>query len=219
MKTTMHLHSLFTTATLIGGLALNAQGIGLLKYSGGGDWYANPTALSNLIAFSNRNIGTAVEPQAVTVEPGSKELFDLPFVHLTGHGNVVFSEQELENMRRWLDGGGFLHVDDNYGMDPYIRPLLEKLFPDSRLEKIPSDHPVFKTPFEFPEGLPKVHEHDNKAPEAWGITRNGRLVVFYSYECDLGDGWEDPSVHGDSEELRTKALKMGTNLIWWAFMN
>ena len=189
-----------------------------MKYSGGGDWYANPTALPNLIEFCNRNIGTSLEPQAVSVEPGSRELFDQPFIHLTGHGNIVFSEDEQENLRRWLDGGGFLHVDDNYGLDPYVRPLLETLFPDSPLEKIPSDHPIFKTPFDFPGGLPKVHEHDNKAPEAWGIFRNGRLVVFYSFECDLGDGWEDPSVHGDPEELRTKALRMGANLVWWAFM-
>jgi len=213
--------TLFRLVWVVGFLCtglVEAQSIGLLKYRGGGDWYANPTALGNLIEYCNQTLGTSLEAEPITVEPGSNELYSQPFVHMTGHGNVVFSEGELDHLRKWLDGGGFLHVDDNYGMDPFVRPFLELLFEDSPLEKIPPDHPIFSKPFAFPEGLPKVHEHNNKAPEAWGIFRNGRLVLLYSFESDLGDGWEDPGVHNDPEELRQQALKMGANLVWWAFV-
>lgn len=203
---------------LLGSGLLEAQSIGLLKYRGGGDWYANPTALSNLIDYCNQNLGTQLDAEPVTVEPSSNELFAQPFVHMTGHGNVVFSDMELDQLQRWLDGGGFLHIDDNYGMDPFIRPYLERLFDDSPLERIPPDHPIFTKPFSFPDGLPKVHEHNNRAPEAWGIFRNGRLVLMYSFESDLGDGWEDAGVHNDPEELREQALRMGANLVWWAFV-
>ncbi len=193
--------------------------IALLKYNGGGDWYANPTSLPNLAKYCNQNQGMNIETDIPTVEVGSPELFNYPFVHMTGHGNVVFNEQELENLRTYLTGGGFLHADDNYGMDPYIRPQLEKLFPGSKLVELPFSHPVFHQKFEFPGGLPKIHEHDGKAPQAFGLFHEGRMVALYTYECDLGDGWEDQDVHKDPFEVREKALKMGANILRYVFSN
>ena len=191
--------------------------IALLKYNGGGDWYANPTSLPNLIKFCNQQLNTAIDPEPETVEVGSIELFNYPFVHMTGHGNVVFNDKEADNLRNYLIGGGFLHVDDNYGMDKFIRPQLEKLLPGSKLTELPFSHPIFHQKFKFPNGLPKVHEHENNPPQAFGLFHEGRLVVLYSYECDLGDGWEDADVHKDSEEARTKALRMGANILSYVF--
>lgn len=191
--------------------------IALLKYNGGGDWYANPTSLPNLIKFCNQNLGMNIQADPPTVEVGSQELFNYPFVHMTGHGNVVFNEQEMENLRAYLAGGGFLHADDNYGMDKFIRPQLEKLFPGSKLVELPFNHPVFHQKYEFNNGLPKIHEHDGTSPQAFGLFYEGRLVVLYTYECDLGDGWEDRDVHKDTEEARQKALKMGANIIRYVF--
>jgi hypothetical protein len=191
--------------------------IALLKYNGGGDWYANPTSLPNLIKFCNQNLKTNIDVESATVEVGSLELFNYPFVHMTGHGNVVFNEQELTNMRNYLMGGGFLHADDNYGMDKYLRPQLEKIFPGQKLVELPFSHEVFHQKYDFPKGLPKIHEHEDNPPQAFGLFHEGRLVVLYSYECDLGDGWEDPEVHKDTPEAREKALKMGANLIKYAF--
>lgn len=185
----------------------------VVKYNGGGDWYANPTSLTNLISFCNKELNMHINPKYATVDVGSEELFNYPFVHLTGHGNVVLSDDELENLRLYLESGGFLHVDDNYGMDKFIRPLLEQLLPDSELEELGSDHPIFSAAYKMPDGLPKVHEHDAARPQAFGLYYNGRLVVFYSFESDLGDGWEDPDVHNDSEVIRKKALKMGANIV------
>jgi hypothetical protein len=193
--------------------------IALLKYNGGGDWYANPTSLPNLAKYCNVNQGMNIETDIPTVEVGSPELFNYPFVHMTGHGNVVFSEQELDNLRAYLGGGGFLHADDNYGMDPYIRPQLEKIFPGSKLVELPFSHPIFHQKFDFPNGLPKIHEHDGKAPQAFGLFHEGRLVALYTYECDLGDGWEDQDVHKDPNETREKALKMGANILRYVFSN
>ncbi len=193
--------------------------IALLKYNGGGDWYANPTSLPNLIKFCNENLGTSINKEPGTVEPGSADIYNYPFIHMTGHGNVVFSDYEASNLRNYLISGGFLHIDDNYGIDPYIRRELKKVFPDSELIELPYSHPVYHQKYEFATGLPKIHEHDNKSPQGFGIIYQGRLVVFYSYECDLGDGWEDESVHNDSYEIRLKALKMGANLINYAFEN
>lgn len=192
--------------------------IALLKYSGGGDWYANPTSLPNLIEFCNNNMGTAINPDPATVDVGSGDIFNYPFIHMTGHGNVVFSEQEAKNLRNYLIGGGFLHIDDNYGMDKFIRPQLKKVFPELDLVELPYSHPVYHQKFDFAAGLPKIHEHDNKGPQGFGLIWEGRLVVFYSYECDLGDGWEDFDVHHDSEQNRQKALKMGANLVQYALM-
>ena len=193
--------------------------IALLKYNGGGDWYANPTSLPNLAKYCNQNQGMNIETDIPTVEVGSPELFNYPFVHMTGHGNVVFNEQELDNLRIYLTGGGFLHADDNYGMDPYIRPQLEKIFPGSKLVELPFSHPIFHQKFDFPGGLPKIHEHDGKAPQAFGLFHEGRLVALYTYECDLGDGWEDQDVHKDPNEVREKALKLGANILRYVFSN
>lgn len=191
--------------------------IALLKYSGGGDWYANPTSLTNLISFCNKNIGTTLQADYATVDVGSEELFNYPFVHMTGHGNVVFSAQEADNLRKYLIGGGFLHIDDNYGLNVYIRREMKKVFPELDFVELPFDHPVYHQKFPFPNGLPKIHEHDNKPPQGFGLFWENRLVCFFSYECDLGDGWEDQAVHKDSEETRLKALKMGANLISFVF--
>ncbi|MFN8309705.1 MAG: DUF4159 domain-containing protein [Chitinophagales bacterium] len=191
--------------------------IALLKYNGGGDWYANPSSLPNLISFCNKNLNMNLETDPPTVEVGSAELFNYPMVHMTGHGNVVFNDQETENLRTYLAAGGFLHADDNYGMDKFIRPQLEKLFPDSKLVELPFSHPIFHQKFDFPNGLPKIHEHDNKSPQAFGLFHEGRLVALYTYECDLGDGWEDPEVHKDPPATHEKALKMGANILQFVF--
>lgn len=194
--------------------------IALLKYNGGGDWYANlETSLKNLITFCNQNLGTTINTEQAIVEVGSPDLFNYPFVHMTGHGNVVFTQQEADNLRKYLMGGGFLHISDNYGMDKFLRPQMKKVFPELNFVELPFSHPVYQQKFKFPAGLPKVHEHDDKAPQGFGLIYNGRLVCFYDYECDLGDGWEDVEVHRDSQENRTKALKMGANLVQYAFEN
>ncbi len=194
--------------------------IALIKYNGGGDWYANlETSLKNLITFCNQNLGTTINTEQAIVEVGSPDLFNYPFLHMTGHGNVVFTQLEADNLRKYLMGGGFLHISDNYGMDKFIRPQMKKVFPELSFVELPFNHPVYQQKFKFSSGLPKVHEHDDKAPQGFGLIYNGRLVCFYDYECDLGDGWEDIEVHRDSQENRTKALKMGANLIQYAFEN
>lgn len=191
--------------------------IALAKYRGGGDWYANPTSLTNLIKFCNTQLGTNIDPDYATVEVGSTDIFNYPFVHLTGHGNVIFDEQEAMNLRNYLLAGGFLHIDDNYGIDPYIRPQMKKVFPELEFVELPFSYPVFNQRFQFPSGLPKIHEHDGKPPQAFGLIWEGRLVCLYTYESDLGDGWEDAAVHNDSEETRLKALRMGANIIQYVF--
>lgn len=191
--------------------------IALLKYNGGGDWYANPTSLPNLAKFVNRNLGTNIAEDIPTVDVGSPELFNYPFIHMTGHGNVIFSPQEQKNLRTYLLGGGFLHIDDNYGMDKFIRPQLKKLFPELTLVELPVNHPIYHQKFDFPHGVPKIHEHDGLPAQGFGLIWEGRLIIYYTYQCDLGDGWEDPDVHHDSEPTRLKALQMGSNLIQYVF--
>jgi hypothetical protein len=191
--------------------------IGLLKYNGGGDWYANPTSLPNLIAFANKNIHTNILPEPGTVEVGSLELFNYPMIHMTGHGNVVFSENDVEMLRTYLMSGGFLHIDDNYGLDPYIRREMKKVFPDQEFIELPFDHPIYHQHYQFEKGLPKIHEHDGKPAQGFGLFVDNRLVVFYSYECDLGDGWESYAVHKDPEQVRLLALEMGSNIISYVF--
>lgn len=191
--------------------------IATLKYRGGGDWYANPTALPNLVAFSNQNAGTTISRQIATVEVGSPQIFNYPFLYMTGHGNVVFSQQEAENLRNYLFAGGFLHVDDNYGLNPYFRREIRKVFPEYELIELPFSHPIYHQKYKFPNGLPKVHEHDGKPPQGFGILHEGRLVLFFTYETDLGNGWEDQVVHGNPEEVRQKALQMGTNILHYVF--
>ncbi|MBV6428018.1 MAG: hypothetical protein KIPDCIKN_02543 [Haliscomenobacter sp.] len=190
--------------------------LALLKYNAG-DWYANPTALANLSKFCNQNLGTNLDPDYATVDVGSAELFNYPFLHMTGHGNVVFSDSEAENLRLYLMAGGFLHIDDNYGMDPYARLAMKKVFPESEFIELPFEHEVYRQKYVFRNGLPKIHEHDKKSPQGFGLFWEGRLVVFYSFECDLGDGWEDQDVHNDPEEKRRQALQMGANLVQFAF--
>ncbi|MFM2369239.1 MAG: hypothetical protein RL619_1539 [Bacteroidota bacterium] len=196
-----------------------SQEIALLKYSGGGDWYANPTSLPNLIKYCNTTIHTKIKLKPGTVEPGSPDLLSYPFVHMTGHGNVVFSDVDVINLRNYLSAGGFLHIDDNYGMDQYIRKEIKKIFPNNDLVEIPANHAIFQKPYLFANGLPKIHEHDGKRPQAFGIFIENKLVLLYTFECDLGDGWEDPEVHNDPAEVREKALKMGANIINYIFNN
>lgn len=191
--------------------------LALLKYSGGGDWYANPTALPNLARYCNETMGTAFDPAYATVEVGSVNLFNYPFVHMTGHGNVVFSDTDARNLRQYLIGGGFLHIDDNYGMDAYVRTAMKKVFPELSFVELPFSHPIYSQKFVFPGGLPKVHEHDGKPAQGFGLFWQDRLVCFYTYETDLGDGWEDAEVHKDPEQLRQQALRMGANIIRFAF--
>ncbi len=193
--------------------------LALLKYGGGGDWYSNPTALPNLAEFCNQHLQTAFDPEYATVEPGSFEIFNYPFIYMTGHGNVVFNDIEARTLRQYLIGGGFLHIDDNYGMDPFVRPAMKKVFPELEFVELPFDHPIYHQKFSFPGGLPKIHEHDGLPPQGFGLIWEGRLVSFYSYESDLGNGWEDPEVHGNPPEIREKALRMGANLIQYVFSN
>ena len=193
--------------------------IAVLKYNGGGDWYSNPTALTNLIQFCNNRLGTNMHHQYEIVEVGDQALFNYPFVHMTGHGNVVFSTTDSENLRNYLIGGGFLHIDDNYGMDKFIRPEMKKVFPESDFIELPYNHPIYNQEFTFKNGLPKIHSHDEKPSQGFGLFYEGRMVCFYSYESDLGDGWEDAEVHNDSEETRLNALKMGANIIDFVFSN
>ena len=192
--------------------------IGVLKYNGGGDWYANPTALPNLIQFCNKNLNTNINPSYDEIEIGNSELFNYPWVHLTGHGNVVFDSREVANLRAYLIAGGFLHISDNYGLDPFIRKEMKKVFPEADFIELPLNHEIYQTPYLFKNGLPKIHEHDNNTPLGLGLFYEGKLICFYDYECDLGDGWEDEEVHNDSEEIRTKALKMGANIVTYALM-
>lgn len=204
---------------LFTGSWLHAQEIALLKYNGGGDWYANPTSLPNLIKFCNQNINTKIRTKPGVVEPASPDLFGYPFVHMTGHGNVVFNDAEVINLRNYLTSGGFLHIDDNYGMDEFIRKEIKKVFPNNALVEIPANHPIFQKPFAFPAGIPKIHEHEGKRPQAFGIFVENRLVLLYTFETDLGDGWEDPDVHNDPPEVRLKALRMGANILNYIFNN
>ncbi len=200
-------------------MPLNAQKIAVLKYGGGGDWYANPTALPNLIKFSNSNNQTKISENVETVTPGSPDIFNYPLVDMTGHGNVFFSDDEVQNLRKYLISGGFLHVSDNYGIDKYLRREMKKVFPELDFVELPFTHPIFHQKFSFKKGLPKIHEHDGKPAQGFGIIYKGRLVVFYDYECDLGDGWEVAEVHHDPLEIRIKALQMGANILSYIFNN
>ena len=209
---------LFAFALISLGSVGQSYRLAVMKYRGGGDWYANPSSLVNLISYCNENLGTQIAPEYDIVEVGSPELFNYPFVHMTGHGNVVFDPQEAENLREYLIAGGFLHIDDNYGMDAYIRPELKKVFPELDLVELPFSHPIYHAKYDFNNGLPKVHEHDMKPSEGLGLIYEGRLVLFYSYESDLGDGWEDSEVHNDSPQIRQQALQMGANMIQFVFL-
>lgn len=200
-------------------ISVISQDLAVLKYKGGGDWYSNPTALPNLIKFCNENIGTAMNAKPEVVEAESIDIFQYPMLHMTGHGNVIFDDAEAENIRNYLISGGFLHIDDNYGMQPYVVEALKKVFPNQELAELPNTHEIFNIAFQFKDGLPKIHEHDGKRPQAFGLYHEDRLVVLFTYESDLGDGWEDQEVHNDPEDVRLKALKMGANIVKYAFEN
>ncbi len=189
--------------------------LALLKYSGGGDWYNDVNSLKNLAAFCNKNLGTNFDIDYATVDVGSAEIYNYPFVYMTGHGNVVFSNQEADNLRAYLQGGGFLFINDDFGIDPFIKPAMKKVFPETELVELPYSHAIFHQKYEFPNGIPKIHEHDKKPPKGYGLLWQGRLVAFYNYESDLGDGWDD--VHKDPEDLRQKALQMGANIVRYVF--
>lgn len=192
--------------------------IAVLKYNGGGDWYANlETSLPNLIKFCNDNLKLNINSEQAVVDVGSAEVFNYPFIHLTGHGNIVFNNQEAENLRKYLLAGGFLHISDNYGLDKFIRPQMKLIFPELEFVELPYNHPIFHQKYEFANGLPKIHEHDGKAAQAFALIYEGRMVCFYDYECDLGNGWESYEIHKDSPETHQKALKMGANLLQYVF--
>lgn len=211
------IYTIFLFMSFLGLNAQNSYQIALLKYNGGGDWYANPTALPNLINFVNTKLSADIYDEPATVEVGSEEIFNYPFLHMTGHGNVVFSSQEAQNLRNYLISGGFLHASDNYGMNPYFRLAIKSVFPEEDLVELPFSHPIYHQTYKFNNGLPKIHEHDNLPPKGYGIFYKDRLVVFYDFECDLGDGWEDASVHNDPEEKRQQALQMGANILQYVF--
>ncbi|WP_378187710.1 DUF4159 domain-containing protein [Aquimarina sp. W85] len=198
-------------------LGIQAQEIAVLHYKGGGDWYSNPTALPNLISFCNTTIGTVINTKPAVVQPNSSDLFGYPYIHMTGHGNVYFSEEDAQNLRAYLLSGGFLHIDDNYGMEPFLRKELTKIFPDKQLVELSKEHPIFSSAYPFDNGLPKIHEHDGKPPRALAILDNNRVILLFTFESDLGDGWESPQVHNDPESVRLKALQMGANIIKYAF--
>ncbi len=208
-----------TIALFLVSIVSFSQDLAILKYKGGGDWYSNPTALPNLIKFCNANIDTKMNEKPETVEAGSTDIFQYPLLHMTGHGNVFFNEDEAKNLRNYLISGGFLHIDDNYGMQQYITKELKKVFPNQELKELPSNHDIFKTAFSFPKGLPKIHEHDGKRPQAFGLFHENRLVLVFTLESDLGDGWEDQEVHNDPADVRLKALQMGANIVKYAFEN
>lgn len=200
-------------------ICTNAQDVAILKYNGGGDWYSNPTAIPNLVQFANTNIKTSISKNPQTVAVGSEDIFNFPMLFMTGHGNVFFTDNEAENLRNYLISGGFLHISDNYGLDKFIRNEMKKVFPKQAFKEIPSNHSIYNQTFKFPNGIPKIHEHDKKPAQGFGIFYEGRLVVFYDYETDLSDGWEDEIIHNNPKNVREKALKMGANIIEFAFKN
>lgn len=209
---------LFLLATILT-FSFYAQDVAILKYNGGGDWYANPTAIPNLVAFTNQNIKTNISNNPQTVAVNSNDIYNFPILFLTGHGNVYFSDEETSNLRNYLISGGFLHISDNYGLDKFIRRELKKVFPSLEFKEIPSNHPIYNQSFKFPNGIPKIHEHDKKSAQGFGLFYEGRLIVFYDYETDLSDGWEDEIIHNNPKKVREKALKMGSNIIEYAFTN
>ncbi len=216
MKIKINVLALFFLASSTLASAQYVQ-IATLKYGGGGDWYSNPTALPNLIDFANKNAGMTLSHQVATVDVGSQQIFNFPYLYMTGHGNVFFTQQEAENLRKYLMSGGFLHVDDNYGLSEFFRREIVKVFPEYNLVELSFLHPIYHQKYKFPNGLPKIHEHDGKPPQGFGIIHHGQLVLFFTYQTDLGNGWEDQAVHGNPQEVRLKALQMGTNILQYVF--
>lgn len=211
------LSSILVACALLPAQAQGTYQLAVLKYNGGGDWYANPTAVPNLVKYCNQQLGMNMGTDVPNVDVGSPDIFNYPWLDVTGHGNITFSPQEAQNLRNYLIGGGFLHVSDNYGIDPFIRPALKLVFPELDLVELPFAHPIYHQKYDFPKGLPKIHEHNGKPAQGFALVWEGRVVCFYDYECDLGDGWEDPEVHNDPPELHRKALEMGANMVQYVF--
>lgn len=212
-----HLHILFFVVLSQFVFSQGPLKIALVKYRGGGDWYSVVDALENLSKFCNKELNMNLNPEYATVDVGSAEIYNYPFLFLTGHGNIVLSDEEAENIRTYLLSGGFLLIDDDFGIDPFIRPTLKKIFPEKSLVEIPFNHPIFNQKYKFPKGVPKIHQHDSKPPQTWGILNEGRLVCLYLQESNISDGWESPSVHKDPEEIRQQALRMGANIVQFVF--
>lgn len=210
---------LFVFLTVLTTIDTFNQDVAILKYNGGGDWYANPTAIPNLVAFTNKNINTRITTTPVSVAANSEDIYNYPIIFMTGHGNVFFSDEEANLLKQYLISGGFLHISDNYGLDKFIRRELKKVFPTLSFQEIPSNHPIYNQTFKFPNGIPKIHEHNKKQAQGFGLFYEGRLIVFYDYETDLSDGWEDQIIHNNPKEVREKALQMGSNIIEYAFTN
>lgn len=211
------LSSILVAFALLPAQAQGTYQLAVLKYNGGGDWYANPTAVPNLVKYCNQQLGMNMGTDVPNVDVGSPDIFNYPWLDVTGHGNITFSPQEAQNLRNYLIGGGFLHISDNYGINPFIRPALKLVFPELDLVELPFAHPIYHQKYDFPKGLPKIHEHNGKPAQGFALVWEGRVVCFYDYECDLGDGWEDPEVHNDSPELHRKALEMGANMVQYVF--
>lgn len=222
------MHKLSILIILLFGIGISNAGlaqetgnfeIARIKYRGGGDWYNDPSALSNLIQFTREAVSIPISPKYKDVAIGSSDIFSYPFAFLTGHGNIAINDSEAANLRKYLENGGFLYIDDDYGLDTYARAMMKKVFPEEEFIEIPFGHPIYHQLYEFPDGLPKIHEHDNKPPQGFGIFRKGKMVVFYTYESNLGDGWTDAEVHGDPAEIREQSLRMGANLLIYALTN
>lgn len=190
-----------------------------LKYRGGGDWYNDPSALENLLKFAQKRVPLSINTSFSDISLGSRELFNYPFAFLTGHGNISINQAEAQNLREYLNNGGFLYIDDDYGLDKYVHKLVDKVYPDKKFVELPFDHPIYHQVFDFPDGLPKVHEHDGDPPQGFGIFHEGRLVIFYTLESNLADGWTDQRVHNDPQAIREQALKMGVNILVYALTN
>ena len=214
MRNIFFLLLLITKSTL-----LFSQQVAILEYKGGGDWYANPTSVPNLIEFSNQNNKTKIESKPIYVKPNSVDIFNFPILFVTGHGNILFDDDEISNLRDYLTAGGFIHISDNFGLDKFVRREFKKIFPETEFKEVPYNHPIFHQNFNFERGVPKIHEHEGKAAQGFGLFHEGKLVCFYDYESDLSDGWESTSVHNNPPEVRLKALQMGANIIQFAFTN
>lgn len=204
---------------IVSAVESNEITLGRLKYSGGGDWYNDPSAIKNLADFVNRNTNMKVSPKEMTVTLESGDLFKCPFVFMTGHDNVRFKPAELNRLRLYLEKGGFLYIDDDYGIDKAIRRELKKLYPEKKLTPLPLDMGIFNCFYKFPKGFPKIHDHKPGPPEYYGIFVNGRLAVFYSYNTNISDGWPEKEVHNNPEKVRKKALESGTNILLWSILN
>ena len=197
----------------------NAFQIARLKYNGGGDWYNDPSAEVNLLRFISQNTNLRVKAEYKFVDISSEEIFSYPFLFMTGHGNVVFSKDDVARLRKYLENGGFLYIDDDYGLNKAIRREMKKVFPERDFVELPFSHGIYNLMYDFSSGPPKTHKHDENPPQGFGIFVDKRLAVYYTYESNPSDGWADPEVHKDPQNKREEALKFGTNIVLWALSN